>query len=236
MRLDKLLANEGFGSRKEVKKLIKNGSVEVNGEKAKDVSTHVDPYESEVIVNGELIDYREFIYIMLNKPKGIVSATHDAKDRCVTDLLDPYYHKFHLFPVGRLDKDTEGLILLTNDGELAHQLTSPKKKVDKVYEATIKGRVSDHEVQAFENGVTLDDGYETKPASLYIEKVAGDFSWVQITIQEGKFHQIKRMFKAVNKEVRYLKRLKIGTLELDEALELGEYRELLDEELALLKE
>ncbi|GAA0455775.1 pseudouridine synthase [Alkalibacillus silvisoli] len=235
MRLDKLLANEGFGSRKDVKKIIKQGSVLVNGNVEKDVSKHVDPKQSEVVVNGEAIEYQEFVYVMLNKPKGVISATEDPKHKCVTDLLDSFYNKFNLFPVGRLDKDTEGLMLLTNDGDLAHRLTSPKHKVNKVYEATISGVVTDEDVQAFREGVTLEDGYLTKPAILEVDDTTDEHSWVTVTIREGKFHQIKRMFKARHHEVRFLKRLKMGALSLDYELALGEYRELSEVELEQLK-
>ncbi|GEN45955.1 pseudouridine synthase [Alkalibacillus haloalkaliphilus] len=235
MRLDKLLANEDFGSRKEVKKLIKKGSVQVDGEVIKDVSHHVDPNQSEVVVNGNVIDYREFVYIMLNKPKGVISATEDSRHECVTDLLDPFYDKFNLFPVGRLDKDTVGLLLLTNDGELAHQLTSPRKKVDKIYEATINGVVTEEDVQAFKEGVILDDDYVTKPAELEVTETTDEHSWVVVTISEGKFHQVKRMFQARGHEVRFLKRRQMGSLSLDEQLPLGEYRELTEQELDQLK-
>ncbi|WP_017185886.1 pseudouridine synthase [Alkalibacillus haloalkaliphilus] len=235
MRLDKLLANEGYGSRKDVKKLIKKGSVQVDGEVTKDVSHHVDPNQSEVIVNGHVIDYREFVYIMLNKPKDVISATEDSRHECVTDLLDPFYDKFNLFPVGRLDKDTVGLLLLTNDGELAHQLTSPRKKVDKIYEATINGVVTEEDVQAFKEGVTLDDGYITKPAELEVTETTDEHSWIVVTISEGKFHQVKRMFQARGHEVRFLKRRQMGSLSLDEQLPIGEYRELTEQELDQLK-
>ncbi|MDQ0351304.1 16S rRNA pseudouridine516 synthase [Alkalibacillus filiformis] len=235
MRLDKLLANEDFGSRKDVKKLIKKGSVQIDGEVIKDVSHHVDPTQSEVVVNGHVIDYREFVYIMLNKPKGVISATEDSRHKCVTDLLDPFYDKFNLFPVGRLDKDTVGLLLLTNDGELAHHLTSPRKKVDKIYEATINGIVTEEDVQAFKEGVTLDDGYFTKPAQLEVSETTDEHSWVIVKISEGKFHQIKRMFQARGHEVRFLKRRQMGSLSLDEQLPLGEYRELTERELDQLK-
>ncbi|MDV2581270.1 pseudouridine synthase [Alkalibacillus haloalkaliphilus] len=235
MRLDKLLANEDFGSRKEVKKLIKKGSVQVDGEVIKDVSHHVDPNQSEVVVNGNVIDYREFVYIMLNKPKGVISATEDSRHECVTDLLDPFYDKYNLFPVGRLDIDTVGLLLLTNDGELAHQLTSPRKKVDKIYEATINGVVTEEDVQAFKEGVTLDDGYVTKQAELEVKETTDEHSWVVVTISEGKFHQVKRMFQARGHEVQFLKRRQMGSLSLDEQLPLGEYRELTEQELGQLK-
>ncbi|GEL77213.1 pseudouridine synthase [Tenuibacillus multivorans] len=234
MRLDKLLANQGFGSRKDVKQLIKKGKVTIDGEAVKSSSFHVDPKQSEVIVNGKTLDYRDYIYIMMNKPKGVISATRDDKETCVTDLLDEFYTPFSLFPVGRLDKDTVGLMLITNDGELSHQLLSPKQHVDKVYEAKIKGLVTDADVDAFKKGVCLEDGYVTKPAKLEI-LTADAYSDVRVTISEGKFHQIKRMFDARGHEVVELKRLKIGSLVLDHHLDYGEYRELTEEELKQLQ-
>ncbi|WP_027964204.1 pseudouridine synthase [Halalkalibacillus halophilus] len=234
MRLDKLLANEGFGSRKDVKKLIKKGGVHIDGKVVKDSSAHVDPINSEVVVQGIPIEYREYVYIMLNKPQGVLSATKDAKDPCVTDLIDPSYDKFDLFPVGRLDKDTEGLILLTNDGVLNHRLTSPKKNVTKQYYAEINGEVTEQDVEQFKKGITLDDGYVTKPAELIILNSHKDYSEVEVIISEGKFHQIKRMFQALGKEVLYLNRLRIGSLVIDEELPLEGFRELTSEEYEAL--
>ncbi|WP_411953691.1 pseudouridine synthase [Alkalibacillus sp. S2W] len=231
MRLDKLLANEGFGTRKDVKKIIKKGSVTIDEQVVKDVSYHVDPMQSDVIVDGIEIDYREFVYLMLNKPQGVISATEDDRHECVTDLLDLEYDKFNLFPVGRLDKDTEGLLLLTNDGQLAHRLTSPKHKVNKLYEAVIDQSITDEDIQAFREGIELEDGYVTKPAELTVQYNLEEEAEVLIKITEGKFHQIKRMFEARGKQVQFLKRLQMGSLKLDESLELGEARELTDEEL-----
>ncbi|KIP21531.1 Ribosomal small subunit pseudouridine synthase A [Anoxybacillus ayderensis] len=234
LRIDKLLANMGYGTRKEVKKLLKAGVVKVDGMTVKDAKTHVNPKEQVVTVWGEEVEYKPFIYLMMNKPKGVISATEDAVEETVVDLLEEEDRIFDPFPVGRLDKDTEGLLLLTNDGQLAHQLLSPKKHVPKTYEAIIDGEVTEEDVVAFQRGVVLDDGYETKPAKLVIVR-SGLRSDVQITITEGKFHQIKRMFQAVGKRVVYLKRVQMGPLPLDETLEPGEYRELTDEEIALLK-
>lgn len=234
LRIDKLLANMGYGTRKEVKKLLKAGVVKVDGMMVKDAKTHVDPKKQIVTVWGEEVEYKPFIYLMMNKPKGVISATEDAVEETVVDLLEEEDRIFDPFPVGRLDKDTEGLLLLTNDGQLAHQLLSPKKHVPKTYEAIIDGEVTEEDVAAFRRGVVLDDGYETKPAELVI--IRSDLrSDVQVTITEGKFHQIKRMFQAVGKRVVYLKRIQMGPISLDETLEPGEYRELTDEEIALLK-
>lgn len=234
-RLDKILANLGYGTRKELKKIVRNGIVEVNGVVAKDSAMQVDPEKDKIVINGEEIYYREFIYLMMNKPDGVVSATYDNRDETVVDLLEVEHQVFEPFPVGRLDKDTVGLLLLTNDGELNHRLISPKWKVDKVYFARIDKEVTEADIKAFQKGITLDDGYVCKEAKLEIQSASEEGSEVLVTIQEGKFHQVKRMFEAVGKKVVYLKRIEFGTLKLDEELEEGEYRELTDEELAILK-
>jgi 16S rRNA pseudouridine516 synthase len=181
---------------------------------------------------GKKIAYEQFEYYMLNKPAGVVSATIDARDKTVIDLIEEKNRK-DLFPVGRLDKDTEGLLLITNDGELAHQLLSPKKHVDKVYYAKVEGHVTDEDVELFQRGVDIGEKEQTLPAKLVILQ-SGVISEVHLTIQEGKFHQVKRMFEAVNKKVIYLKRLSMGTLQLDETLLPGEYRRLTEEELQRL--
>lgn len=230
MRLDKLLANMGYGSRKEVKQLLKQKAVTVDGAYVKDAALHVDPEKQIVSVFGERVVYTEFVYFIMNKPPGVISATEDLRDETVIDLLEPLHQHFQPFPVGRLDKDTEGLLLLTNDGQLAHNLLSPKKHVPKVYYAQIEGVVTEEDAEKFANGVELDDGYVTKPGKLGILKSAQQ-SEIELTIQEGKFHQVKRMFEAVGKRVTYLKRISMGSLILDENLALGEYRELTTEEL-----
>lgn len=234
MRLDKLLANMGYGSRKEVKQLLKQKAVTVDGASVKDAAMHVDPEQQNVSVYGERVIYTEFVYFMMNKPPGVISATEDLRDETVIDLLEPVDQHFQPFPVGRLDKDTEGLLVLTNDGILAHNLLSPKKHVPKVYYAHIEGVVTEEDVEKFANGVELDDGYMTKPGKLVILKSAPQ-SEIELTIQEGKFHQVKRMFEAVGKRVTYLKRISMGNLKLDDQLELGEYRELTVEELDRLQ-
>jgi 16S rRNA pseudouridine516 synthase len=234
MRIDKLLANLGYGSRKEVKRLLKSGAVKIDGETVKDAKEHVDPKINQVTVHGETVEYKEFIYLMMNKPQGVLSATEDAYQETVLDLLELEDAIYKPFPVGRLDKDTEGLLLLTNDGQLAHRLLSPKKHVPKTYFAVIDGEVTEKDVEAFRKGVTLDDGYLTKPGELKILK-SGIRSDIELTITEGKFHQVKRMFEAVGKRVVYLKRISMGPLRLDEDLELGEYRELTDEEIESLQ-
>jgi len=233
MRLDKLLSNMGYGTRKEVKILMKKGAVRVNAVAVKDAALHVDTVKDEVTILGQKVIYKEFMYLMMNKPQGVLSATEDKRDKTVIDLLDAEYNIFEMFPVGRLDKDTEGFLLLTNDGKLAHNLLSPKKGVPKTYYAHIEGIVTEEDTERFSEGVILDDGYETKPGQLRILK-SDDLSEIELTITEGKYHQVKRMFEAVGKQVVYLKRLSMGPLSLDESLELGSYRELTEEELQQL--
>lgn len=235
MRVDKLLSNVGVASRAELKKYCKQGLISVNGKVINNPGVQVDSENDDVRFNGEKIVYREFVYIMLNKPDGYISATYDKYDPIVLDLIDQSYLVFEPFPVGRLDKDTEGLLVLTNDGQLAHRVLSPKKHVPKTYYAKIQGKVTEEDILAFEKGVILDDGYETMPSQLKILK-SDDMSEIELTIHEGKFHQVKRMFESVSKKVVYLKRLSMGKLKLDESLGLGEYRELTEEEVKLIEE
>ncbi|ADU31545.1 pseudouridine synthase [Evansella cellulosilytica] len=233
MRIDKLLSNTGFGSRKEVKGLLKKGGVTVNSELIKDGKRQIDPSEDHIEVFGEVIEYKPFIYLMMNKPKGVISATEDVTDKTVVDLLATEHALYDPFPVGRLDKDTTGFMLLTNDGKLAHQLTSPKKKVDKTYRVHIDAPLTSADEASLIAGVELDDGYITKPAKL---TYGNDNTVIFLTITEGKFHQVKRMFQALGRKVINLKRETIGPLKLDPSLLLGEYRELTDEEVAGLRE
>ena len=235
MRVDKLLSNVGVASRAELKKYCKQGLISVNGKVINNPGVQVDSENDEVTFNGEKIVYREFVYIMLNKPDGYISATFDKHDPIVLDLIDSSYLVFEPFPVGRLDKDTEGLLVLTNDGQLAHRVLSPKKHVPKTYYAKIQGKVTEDDIFAFKKGVVLDDGYETMPSQLKILK-SDEMSEIELTIHEGKFHQVKRMFESVGKKVVYLKRLSMGKLTLDESLELGAYRELTEEEVKLIEE
>ncbi|EGT4969183.1 TPA: rRNA pseudouridine synthase [Clostridioides difficile] len=234
-RIDKILSNLGYGSRSEIKKYCKQGSVVVNGSEVSNPGTQVDTENDEILFNGEEVIYREYIYLMMNKPDGYISATTDKYDPTVLDLIDLSYLAFEPFPVGRLDKDTEGLLVLTNDGKLSHRVLSPKKHVPKTYYAKIDGVVTEEDVEAFLEGVVLDDGYKTMPSQLNILK-SDDESEIELTIHEGRFHQVKRMFESVGKKVVYLKRLSMGNLKLDESLELGEYRELTDEEVKLIEE
>ena len=223
MRLDKYLAEMGVGTRQEVKKQIRQGKAAVNGTVVKAADTKIDETSDEVTICGRNISYVSYEYYMLNKPAGVVSATEDRRDTTVIDLIKEKKRK-DLFPVGRLDKDTEGLLLITNDGDLAHRLLAPKKHVDKVYYAKIDGMVTE--------GIDIGAEEEemTRPAKLDIMKSAEE-SEIRLTIHEGKFHQVKRMFLAVGKEVTYLKRERMGTLCLDENLKPGEYRLLTEEEI-----
>jgi len=233
-RLDKVLANSGFGTRKEIKQMAKAGKITVDGKIVKDSSMHVDPEKDEIIVEGQKLEYKKYVYLLMNKPAGVVSATWDNRYKTVVDLVPEKYKHFNVFPVGRLDRDTEGLLILTNDGQMAHNLLSPKKHVPKTYYAIIEGRVTQEDEKVFKDGVTLDDGYTTLPAHLDIVN-SGEQSEIQLTIMEGKFHQVKRMFEAVGKKVKYLKRIKMGDLELDPGLKPGECKELSEEELYRLK-
>lgn len=228
IRLDKYLADMGIGTRTEAKKLIRQGKVTVDGviEKTPERKIHIN--EQSICCMGEPVSYETYEYYMLNKPAGVVSATTDMKDKTVMELLSNTKRK-GLFPVGRLDKDTEGLLLITNDGELAHRLLSPKKHVDKVYYAKVQGFVDETDQEIFAKGMAIGSGETALPSELEILS-SGEISEIRLTIQEGKFHQVKRMFHAVGKEVVFLKRLSMGTLQLDETLAPGEYRKLTKEE------
>lgn len=230
MRLDKLLAHTGYGTRKDVKELLKKKQVKVDGVIAKKGNAHINPDVQTVQVGQEIIQYEKYVYLLLHKPPNYVSATRDDRDKTVIDLVPSEYQHYDLAPVGRLDKDTEGLVFLTNDGLLNHRLTSPKHEVFKTYYAKIKGRVEPKHITTFQEGVILDDGYKTKRANLEIIK-SDDISEITISISEGKFHQVKRMFRAINMEVTYLKRLSIGELKLDSSLSLGKTRRLNEEEM-----
>lgn len=225
----------GYGSRKDVKKIIKEGRVTVNDEIIIKNDFKVDPNNDKIKLDGGEIFYTKYIYIMMNKPKGLVSSTDDPVNRTVLELLAEEYLIFNPFPAGRLDKDTEGLLILTNDGKLAHSLLSPKKGVDKTYYVEVDGFVEEIHRMQFNEGIILNDEYKTLPGKLEI--IESNFiSKVKLTIKEGKFHQVKRMFQALDMEVIYLKRISMGQLKLDESLKLGDYRELTEEEIKLLKE
>ncbi|MCD9025612.1 pseudouridine synthase [Cohnella silvisoli] len=270
IRLDKMLGNLGYGTRSEIKVLIKQGAVTVNGKQVKDHGMQINPKLDEVVLDGETIQYRDTVYVLLHKPAGVVSATEDSRDRTVIDLLDVDLTVLSPFPVGRLDKDTEGLLLITNDGKLSHELLSPRKHVPKTYRALVAGEVNTEDAEAFLKGVALDDGYVTMPAQLRVlartdingtlsaieeqhakeltdaiplapkqddESAASPVprSWIELTIHEGKFHQVKRMFESVGKKVLYLRRIAMGPLQLDATLAPGEWRELTEEEVESLR-
>lgn len=232
MRLDKYLADAGAGSRADVKKQIRWGKVTVDGKTIRQPEFKLDEATAEVTYKKEPVVYQKMKYYMLHKPAGVVSATNDKKEKTVLDLLDAKIKK-DMFPVGRLDKDTEGLLIITNDGDLAHRLLSPKKHVDKVYYAKVDGMVTQKDVEIFVEGMDIGNEEVAKPSKLVILK-SDEISEIELTIQEGKFHQVKRMFQAVGKEVVYLKRLSMGTLKLDETLEPGKYRALTKEEVEAL--
>ena len=234
MRLDKCLADCGLGTRSEVKSLLKAKRITVNGKVVTNGKVQVNPETDEILFDGETIQYEEFVYIMMNKPKGVVSATEDNLHKTGLDLIDQVYFKKGVFPVGRLDIDTHGLLLLTNDGELAHRLLSPKKHVTKIYQVRVEGVMTTEDATAFKNGIVLSDGTECMPARLDILSTTQDESIVQIHLKEGKFHQVKRMVKACGKTVVDLERLTMGPLKLDESLALGESRPLTEEELESL--
>ena len=230
-RLDKLIASTGRWSRREVKTLVREGRVLVDGRIAGSAEEKYDAESCCIAVNGEELLLRRYTYVMLHKPAGVLSATEDGRGRTVLDLLTPELRKIGVFPVGRLDKDTEGLLLLTDDGELAHALLSPKKHVDKVYYARVSGRLTPEDCAAFEAGMTLGDGLECLPAGLEILSPTEAL----VTLREGKFHQVKRMLAARGKPVEYLKRLSMGSLRLDDTLAPGEFRLLTAAEEAQLQ-
>lgn len=232
IRLDKYLADMGCGTRSQVKREIAGGSVMVNGAPARRPEDKIDTEKDSVVFRGSPLGYTEYEYFMLNKPAGVVSATEDRTERTVLDLIDARQRK-DLFPVGRLDKDTEGLLLVTNDGGMAQRLLSPKKHVDKVYYAKVAGRITEEHVRLFAEGVDIGDEKPTLPAELTVLS-SGEISEIELVIREGRFHQVKRMFQAAGGEVIYLKRLRMGSLVLDRELQPGEYRKLTEEEVRAL--
>ena len=232
MRLDKFLVACAVGSRTEVKNFLKAGRVTVNGKKEKSAKLQIDEERDEILFDGQVLEYEEFVYYMMNKPKGVISATEDPKHRTVLDLLDDIAQSKEVFPVGRLDIDTHGLLLLTNDGQLAHALLSPKRHVDKTYQAQVKGIMTQGDVETFAEGIPLKD-FTCQPAKLELVSIDTEKnqSQIRVTIAEGKFHQVKRMVAYCGKEVVDLQRLTMGTLVLDENLQRGEWRRLTKEEL-----
>ncbi|HFH7733644.1 TPA: pseudouridine synthase [Streptococcus agalactiae] len=236
MRLDKFLVECGLGSRTQVKLILKKKQISVNGNSETSPKVQVDEYRDEIKYNGTLVSYEKFVYYMLHKPKGAISATDDPSHKTVLDLLDKTARDKAVFPVGRLDIDTTGLLLITNNGELAHKMLSPKKHVDKCYEAKISGIMTEDDILAFDKGIILKD-FTCLPALLEIVEVnqVKKQSLVKITIKEGKFHQVKRMVAACGKEVLELKRLRMGNLQLDKQLESGQWRRLTIKEIEKLE-
>ncbi len=236
MRLDKFLVDCGVGSRTEVKKLLKNKQVTVNGQVETSPKQQINEQVDQVAVAGDILHHEQFVYYLLNKPKGVISATEDDHHQTVLDLLDEIAQHKEVFPVGRLDIDTHGLLLLTNNGKLAHAMLSPKKHVDKLYRAQIDGIMTQEDVERFAAGIDLKD-FTSQPALLTILSTdeAKQTSLVDITIREGKFHQVKRMVQACGKTVTDLQRLSMGLLVLDDSLALGEYRRLTAAELKQLE-
>lgn len=251
LRLDKYLADLGIGTRSEVKIKIRKQHITVNGEIVRIPEFKIDISKDIVVYDGTILSYTSYEYYILNKPAGVISATTDKKEKTVLDLIDSKIRK-DLFPVGRLDKDTEGLVLITNDGVLAHRLLSPKKHVNKVYYALVRGLVTNEEAEKFKEGLWIEEDFKTLPALLHILTVGKKenypklaeqeelsefepYSEIELTIQEGKFHQVKRMFEAVGKEVVYLKRISMGSLKLPNELKVGDYRTLTKEEQDALK-
>lgn len=229
-RLDKIISATGKKSRREVREMVRQGRVLVDGKPAPAADMKVDPQTAVILLDGEPLGYEKFTYVMLHKPAGVLTATEDRRQETVLDLLPPELRRRALSPVGRLDKDTEGLLLLTNDGQLAHRLLSPKSHVDKVYYARVDGALEPGDIAAFAAGMTLGDGLECLPAGLEILSPTEAL----VTLREGKFHQVKRLLAARGKPVLYLKRLSMGRLRLDPALAPGAWRMLTEEERSAL--
>jgi 16S rRNA pseudouridine516 synthase len=231
VRLDKLLSGQGYGSRTEIKNLLKQSSVMINNKVVRIADYKTDPEQDDILVCGKQINYKKFVYYMLNKPQGVVCASNDSKQRTVLDLLPREMQRPGLFPAGRLDKDTEGLVIITDDGVFAHEILSPKKHVDKKYFAIVDSPIEEQYIGLFEKGLTLADGYECLPSKLEIIKNCEN-AQVYITLREGKYHQIKRMFLSFDTIVLYLKRISIGGLFLDDMLKIGEVKQLSEPEIA----
>lgn len=233
MRIDKFLAHTGFGSRKDVKALVRRGRVAVGGVAVQRPEHHIDPNADEIRVDGAVVTYTKYVYVMMNKPAGAVSATWDEDDETVSDLAAEATGIDGLFPVGRLDKDATGLIILTNDGIFAHRATSPKKNVAKVYQVEVEGLLGDADAEAFLARITLEDGYHCRPATLALIE-SGPISRALVTLTEGKYHQVKRMFGARGKRVLSLKRISFANITLPTDLPEGSVRALNDEEMAII--
>ncbi len=231
-RLDKIISSQGKYSRSEVKKLIKQGLVSVNKTVVKTSDLKVDPQRDEIAVDGEILNYKKHIYIMLNKPQGVISASNDKSQKTVVDLVPPELFRDGLFPAGRLDGDTVGFVLITDDGDFAHRILSPKNHITKTYHAVLQREITAEDIESFKKGVELGDGTLCLEAEL--SPIKAEMPMAEIIICEGKYHQVKRMFAALGNKVLFLKRVKMGELLLDEGLEEGQCREITDEELKLI--
>ncbi len=238
MRLDKLLSMLGEGTRAQVKEMVRAGRVTVDGVTARDSGMQVDAENSEVCIGGRKLSYKAVRHVMLNKPQNTLTAARDKKQKTVMDLLPPMYAAMGCMPAGRLDKDTEGLLIITSDGQLAHRIISPKKDVSKIYFARVDGMLDSEDVEAFAGGMHIKDSdgeFDAKPAGLEIVSSSNGISEVRVRVSEGKYHQVKRMLASRGAPVVYLKRERIGALDLDPALAPGQWREMTDEEVALLE-
>ena len=234
-RLDKLIASQGKLSRSDVKKMVKSGRVTVDGAVVKSADIKVDADKSVISVDGKALNYKKNIYIMLNKPQGVISASNDKTQKTVVDLVPPELYRDGLFPAGRLDGDTVGFVLMTDDGDFAHRILSPKNHIMKTYHATLRSPLTEEDIAAFKNGIELSDGTLCLEAEVrMLEKT--DEPIAEVKICEGKYHQVKRMFAALGNKVLYLKRVRMGGLDLDESLEEGQCREITPEELRLIKQ
>lgn len=239
MRLDKLLAMLGEGTRTQVRDMVRAGRVTVDGSVVRDAGLQVDAENAAVAVGGRVLSYKSVRHVMLNKPQGTLTAARDKKQKTVMDLLPPMYAAMDCMPAGRLDKDTEGLLVITSDGQLAHRIISPKHDVGKVYFARVDGPLDEKDTQAFAQGLHISDSdgeFDARPARLEILSVSDKESETRVRVTEGKYHQVKRMFASRGVQVTYLKRLQIGALKIDPALAPGEWREMTDEEVALLEQ
>lgn len=232
-RLDKIIASQGQYSRSEVKKLVKGGRVTLDGSVVKNSDIKADPDKSVIAIDGKVLRYKKHIYIMLNKPQGVVSATDDRDHKTVIDLVPKELMRDGLFPAGRLDGDTVGFVLITDDGDFAHEILSPKNHIMKTYHATLERPVTEEDIRAFREGIELKDG--TLCLEAEVRNLDSDTPMAEIKICEGKYHQVKRMFAALGNRVVFLKRVKMGELSLDESLEEGQCREITPEELILIR-
>ena len=234
-RLDKIIASQGKFSRSEVKKLVKSGRITIDGKLPKSSDIKLSPDECDIRIDGESLNYKKHIYIMLNKPQGVISASNDREQQTVIDLVPKELFREGLFPAGRLDGDTTGFVLITDDGDFAHRILSPKNHIMKTYHATLRDELTEDDIIRFKEGLTLGDGTECLEAYVRVLE-SGDINLAEIKICEGKYHQVKRMFASIGNKVLELRRVKMGGLDLDESLREGECREITDKELKMITE